>query len=293
MPPNPPLRDQRYTPADPVAALATATERLYAAFEGVAFDPGMARSPGSVSDADLAALAEPVRTLSPALVARFVIKAGTTWGGPDDIRRVLPRALELAADHQLPVDRGLLWAKVRWAGWPDWPTYQVVTVRAFLQAEWGRLLRSDPRPAHLAHRWLRQAASGFDDLGPFLDDWHDALGPLNHPAHHPAATGHLVVLLVGSRLRPDYPQTARDLFPGHPDAAAQLTAWLTGPGTDHELQRAATTLADTSDARRVNVAVERLRRFRAAVEREGPAEPLAAGPATPRILRAVDAPDPD
>ncbi|CAN5797750.1 hypothetical protein BH10ACT1_BH10ACT1_10940 [soil metagenome] len=274
MPSSPPLRESHYRPVDPVAALATATDRLYAAFDGVAFNPVMPRSPGSVSDADLAAIAAPVHTLPPALVARFVLKAGTTWGGPDDIRRVVPRALELAADHQLPIDRGLLWAKVLWAGWPAWPTYQVVTVRAFLQAEWGRLLRSDPRPAHLAHRWLRKAAAGFDDLTPFLSDWHDALGPLNHPAHRRAATGHLVVLLVGSRLRPDHPQTARDLFPGNPDAAAQLTAWLTGPGTGHELERAADALAGTSDARRVNVAVERLGRFRAAVERDGRADDL-------------------
>ncbi|QXC62896.1 hypothetical protein KSP35_08985 [Aquihabitans sp. G128] len=282
MPSSPPLRDSQYRPIDPVAALATATERLYAAFGSVPFNPDMARSPGSVSDADVAALAAPVATLPPALVARFLVKAGTTWGGPDDIRRVLPRALELAADHQLPIDRGLMWAKLSWAGWPDWPTYQVVTTRAFHQAEFGRLLRSDPRPAHLAHRWLRHAAAGFDDLTPFLVDWHDALGPLNHPAHHRAATGHLVVLLVSSHLRPDYPETAQLLFPGRPAAAEQLTDWLSGPGTDHELQRAATALADTSDARRVNVAVERLRRFRAAVEAAAP-----PADADPRHLRSV------
>lgn len=275
-------------PADPVAAVATATERLYTAFAAVAFDPLMAHSPGSVTPTDLTGLGAPVATLDPELVARFLVKAGTTWGGPDDIRRVAPRALELAADHQLPIDRGLLWAKLRWAGWPGWPTYQVVTVRAFLRAEWGRLLRSDPRPAHLAHRWLRHAAYAVGDLDPFLEDWHDALGPLTPPAHHRAATGHLVVLLINSALRPDHPQTADDLFPGRPDAAAQLTGWLTGPGTRHELQRAAVTLADTSDSRRVEVALERLQRFRTAVacaagEPEAPLEPTSeVGPRRPR-----------
>lgn len=269
MSPNPSLHDLHYRPSDPVAELATATSRLYTAFAGARFDPSMTRSPGSVTDAEVAALGGPVGSLPPALLGRFLLKAGTTWGGPEDIRRVAPRALELAADHQLPIDRGLLWAKLRWAGWPDWPTYQVVTARAFLRAEWARLLRSDPRPAHLAHRWLRDAAEGIDDLGPFLDDWHDALGPLTPPPHHRAATGHLVVLLLNSPLRPDHPETARDLFPAHPAAADQLTAWLTGPGTDHELRRAAALLADTSDSRRVAVAVERLQRFRAAVERTG------------------------
>lgn len=267
---NPPsLHDHQYRPVDPVAALATATERLYTAFDGIAFDPAMAHSPGSVTDAEVAALGAPVASLAPELVARFVLKAGTTWGGPDDIRRVAPRALELAADHQLPIDRGLLWAKLRWAGWPDWPTYQAVTVRAFLRAEWGRLLRSAPRPAHLAHRWLHHAAAGVDDLAPLLADWHDALGPLEPPVHHRAATGHLVVLLVGSPLRPDHPHTVGDLFPNHPAAARQLTEWLLGPGTTHQLQRAATALADTTDSRRVAVAGDRLARLCAAVERAG------------------------
>ncbi|MCU1499423.1 MAG: hypothetical protein JWM47_3376 [Acidimicrobiales bacterium] len=261
----PSLHQNPYRPADPVASLATATERLYDAFAAVPFHSHMVRSAGSVTDHEVAALGRPVATLPPSLVARFLLKAGTTWGGPDDIRRITPRALELAADHQLPIDRGLMWAKLRWAGWPDWPTYQVLTVRAFLRAEFGRLVRSDPRPAHLAHPWLRQATSGIADLGPFLDEWHEALGSAGHPSHHRAATGHLVVLLVASRLRPDHPATVHELFPGRPDAAGQLTTWLTGQDTRDALQFAATVLSHTSDARRVEVARERLRRFSAAV----------------------------
>ncbi len=264
---TPSLPDLRSLPADPSAALTTATERLYQAFAALPFDPDMPRSPGSVGADDLAGLAGPVRSLPPAVVGRFLLKAGTTWGGPDDVRRVAPRALELAADHLLPIDRGLLWAKLRWAGWPSWPTYQSVTVRAFLRAEWARLLRADPRPAHLAHRWLRQVADGVDDLSPFLDDWHDALGPLAPPVHHRASTGHLVLLLLNSPLRPDHPHTIRDLVPGHPHAVAQLTDWLTGPGTEHELRRAAVVLAGTNDSRRVAVAVERLLRLQVAVRR--------------------------
>lgn len=264
-----PLHDRQYQPTDPSRQLAVATDRLYTAFESVPFDPAMARA-ASVTDDDLRLLAEPVPTLPAALVARFVLKAGTTWGSPEDFRRVAPRALALAADQELPIDRGLLWAKLRWAGWTEWPTYQAATVREFLRSEWARLLRSAPRPAHVAHRWLRHAADGVDDLTPYLDDWHDALGPLTPPLHHRAATGHLVLMLANSPLRPDLPETAQDLFPGHPAAAAQLTAWLTGPATLPALQRSAELLADTSDARRVKVAVDRLVRFRAAVERRRP-----------------------
>lgn len=250
----------------PGAALAIATERLYAAFASLPFDPTMVRMPG-VSDDDVAALGAPVGSLDPALLSRFILKAGTTWGAPADVRRVAPRALELAANHQLPIDRGLLWAKLRWAGWPEWPTYQVVTVRAFLRAEWIRLLCAEPRPAHLAYRRLSHPADGLGDIREFLADWLETMGPNPPPAHQRAATGHLVVLLIGSPLRPDQPRTATGLFPGNPAAAAQLTAWLTSPHIITSLERSAAALSGTADSRRVALALERLARFRAAVQR--------------------------
>ena len=173
----------------PTVALRTAAQRMYTAFESVPFDPAMFRDPATVTDDDLASIAGPVTDLEPAAVARFVLKAGTTWGRPDDLRRLAPRALELAADQRLPIDRGLLGAKLRWAGWTSWPTYQTATVREFLRCEWARLVRSDPRPTHVAHRWLRYAADGQVDLAPYLAEWHTALDPDTPPPHHRGGHG--------------------------------------------------------------------------------------------------------
>lgn len=261
------LHDRRYDPLDPTASFDAAAAHLYDAFADVAFDPDMAHAP-TVSADEVAALGGAVAELDPALVARFVIRAGTSWGGPDDLRRVAPRALVLAADHALPVDRTVLWEKLRGAGWPGWPDAQVEAVARFLRAEWARLVRSDPRPAHAVHRWLPSASVATHDLGPFLDDWHEALGPLTPPAHQHAAIGHLVALLLDSPLRPDLPETVADLVaPGEDAAAVQLTAWLTGPAVAHQLRRAAEDLADTKDSRRTSLAAERLGRFTAAAAR--------------------------
>ncbi len=174
----------------------------------------MVHAAPTVSDDDVAGCwARRSPTLPPDLVARFVIRAGTTWGGPDDLRRVVPRALVLSADHALPVDRTVLWDKLRWAGWPAWPDREVEAGGRFLRAEWGRLVRSEPRPAHAVHRWLVPTSGATHDLSPFLDDWHEALGPLTPPAHHQAAVGHLVALLLDSPLRPDLPDTVADVIP--------------------------------------------------------------------------------
>jgi hypothetical protein len=260
-----PLDERRYQPEDPATALHAAERRLQAAFAGLAFDPHMAHCPHCVDHFDMAPFGGDLPEVPLKDVARFVLKSGTTWGGPDDLRRLVPVLLPALADNQLPLDRAVVWHKLRWAGWPDWPNDETGAVNGYLLAEWNRLIRSEPRPAHAAHRWLVGAATVIDDLDPLLVAWHDALGPLTPPQHQAAAVGHLVALLTDSPLRPDLPNTVDDLFPHRPDTAAQVTAWLVGPGTAHELQRAVSVHAGTSSARRVGLADERLRRFRAAV----------------------------
>lgn len=231
---------------DPTTELDAASRRLAAAFEPLG----------------------PPATQDPAEVARLLMKAGTTWGRPADVRRLVPLALSLAADDQLAIDRGLLWSKIRWAGWPDWPTYQTLTVREFLRAEWRRLIRSEPRPAHLAHRWLRDATADIDDLEGVLDDWLDAMGPATPLTHRQAATGHLVALVLQSPFRPDVPRSVQDVFPRRPITSAQVRDWLAATRTETVLRAAADALTETTDRKRIALAIERLDRFRAALDRD-------------------------
>ena len=100
---------------------------------------------------------------------------------------------------------------------------------------------------------------------PFPEEAALAMGRVaRYAAWRSQPVGHLVELLTSSPLRPDLPATMVDVFPQNPSVASQVTEFLVGPGTDLELRRAASELATTPSARRINVAVERLRRFRAA-----------------------------
>jgi hypothetical protein len=262
------LTDRRYRPSGEGFSLAPAADALYAAFAEVPIPDAIVACSHCVSTAELDAWCGPVHQLSPALLSTFVRKVGTTWGGAQELMRVTPRVLTLAADHQLTISRSLVWQQYRRAGWLTWPEPQRDAMGRFLLAEFTRLLRAQPRPAHVAHRWLSQVSHGIDDLSGFTTVWHDSMGPLPDPAIRTAAVGHLVELLTSSPLRPDLPATMDDVFAANPEAARQVTEFLCGPGTDLELRRAAAELAGTPPSRRINVAVERLRRFRAAVEQQ-------------------------
>ena len=262
----------RPTLASPTRAFGPAARALVDAFADEPFDPSLPRCSHCVSDLDVASLEGPVATLHPEVVARFVLKAGTTWGAPADLRRLTPRVLLLSADRILAVDRAVVWEKLVWAGWPTWVPTQRQAVERFLLAEWDRLVQSAPRPGGAAHRWLAATASTGGDLRPYLERWGDAIGPLAEPAGQANAVLHLVNLLVLSDLRPDHPRTVNDLFEVSPTSdpppgAVPLTRWLRAATTAHGLERAAEAFVGTVDARRVDLAVERLRRFRAATTR--------------------------
>ncbi len=261
---SPALADRSYRPSPQGFSLEPAARALYAAFAPIPSTLRVPHCTHCVSDSDVADLQARPSTLAPDPVSRFVRKTGTTWGGTSELRRVTPRILTLAADHRLNVSRSLVWQQLRAAGWTEWPEAEVDAVGRFLLAEFTRLLRVPPRPAHVAHRWLAQVSAGIDDLSGFLTVWHDSMGPLPDPSIQVTAVGHLVELLTSSPLRPDLPATMVDVFPQNPAVASQITGFLMGPGTDLDLRRAASELSATPAARRINVAVERLRRFRAA-----------------------------
>ena len=176
--------------------------------------------------------------LPPELVSRFVRKFGTTWGTTDDLRRVTPRVLTLAADHRLSISRSLIWQQLRAAQWTTWPSAEVDAIGRFLLAEFTRLLRVPPRPAHVAHRWLAQVSAG--DRRHLRASSRSGTTPsarCRTPKVQRTAVGHLVELLTSSPLRPDLPATMVDVFPSNARGRRAAHHFLTGPGTDLDLRR--------------------------------------------------------
>ncbi|WP_017585706.1 hypothetical protein [Nocardiopsis ganjiahuensis] len=110
-------------------------------------------------------LGAPLRELDAERLRRFAHKALNTWGDVDDLRHFLPRLLELA----LRGDGDLhgLFAKLRQAGWTEWPEDEREALRACLAVWWEHGLSGEDR----ADAPLGTLAEAGDDLGPYLDSW--------------------------------------------------------------------------------------------------------------------------
>ena len=224
-----------------------------------------ARTACPTADVDGARTARSPRS-RPSWCSRFVRKFGTTWGTTDDLRRVTPRVLTLAADHRLDISRSLVWQQLRAARWTTWPA--------------GRGRRHRPLPAGRVHPAAARAAPPGPRRPPVAGPGvrrhrrhlrasspcgttPSARSPTRRSSSPPSATWWSCSRRA--RCAPTCPPPWPTCFPHNPRAAEQLadvphrtrapTSTCAAPPTQ---------LAGTPSARRANVAVERLRRFRSA-----------------------------
>ena len=223
------------THGHPEHLLELALERVYAAFAPHSLGGAMQVWRPDVTAGDVAALSGPRREVTPEAIDRWLPHAVTTWGTADDLRALLPRALELFAAGRLTTSPEVLFTKVRLAGVATWTVEEQAAVEDLITAVWLATLVTHPSATgHPAWRLLVGLAELGDELSPFLDDWLLMLGsaaPERATARH-----HLqdLVAAVG-RQRAIGDGIAGLFWSPHPDEVARLEIWLASPFTTSQL----------------------------------------------------------
>lgn len=226
------------------------------------FRPGMPACNHCVSDADLRTLSlTPGRIPRPAL-DRYVTKSLTTWGEAADLKRLLPEILTRLCDGRLAPPDALVGARLRRAGWLEWPAAETPAVRRTLRAAWLSTLATAPAEgrAPVTER-LGLITAAENDLGPYLELWEDRLESPGNPNARLAAVLHLADLLsplaLGGRRR-----LSRGFPLARRGVVAQLDHWLRQPIVIQRLAHAADSLAGTPQGDAVSQARQGLARLR-------------------------------
>ncbi len=124
--------------------MAAALETLYSVFSGYPLARKIKGCPCCVSDEDKTLLhIRPLRELTAEDLSRYAFKALTTWGTENDFKHFLPRLLELAADpYDLSgeIDVEVLFGKLSYAKWRNWPLEEQQAVGLYFSALWQWLL---------------------------------------------------------------------------------------------------------------------------------------------------------
>lgn len=215
-----------------------------------------------VSDHDLRALGQAPGHIAEDLLARYMTKAVITWGDAVDMKRLLPEILTRLCDGRLSTPEALVGARLRRAGWVDWPAAETPAVRRTLRAAWQITLATAPGPGRVpASQRLALIASAETELAPYLDLWEDRLEAAGDPDARLAAVLHLADLLApladGGRrnLARAFPLARRSVV-------SQLDQWLRQPLVIRRLAHAADALSSTPQGPVVDRARKGLARLR-------------------------------
>jgi hypothetical protein len=153
--------------------VALAIGRLYRAFEEHRLGSSMTVRRADVTAEDVLALAQPLRSLEPAPLDKWLPHAATTWGTVEDLKALLPRVLELFAVGRLGSTPEVLFGKLAQLDVGEWPPPERGAIDDLLAAVWlATLARHPARIGYPAWRVLAALAELGNPLTHYLDDWH-------------------------------------------------------------------------------------------------------------------------
>jgi hypothetical protein len=152
--------------------LIEAVQELYQVFKSHQSRRHPEGCPCCVSDADKRGLlSKPLEKLTSDGLNLFARKVITTWGTVEDLKRFLPRLLELLVTNDfLPFECEALFGKLRLGEWQSWPAEEQRAIEEFLNAVWMDCLANEAGTV-----WLDELLCGLGnavrDITPYLQGW--------------------------------------------------------------------------------------------------------------------------
>jgi hypothetical protein len=115
--------------------VSQAISGLYEAFHRRGGAPVVSGCPCCTDEGEFDTLAVmPLRELSAIALERYARKAMTTVGHADTFRYFLPRIIELAVAGAFQVEREIIFGKLRYGGWAEWPDAERNAIQVFSRA---------------------------------------------------------------------------------------------------------------------------------------------------------------
>ena len=117
--------------------LEIAIKELYQTFSIYLLKGNIEGCPCCVSNSDKSNLhSKPLKNLIGEDLSRFTFKAMSIFGDVDDFKHFLPRILELSVNDELEVDEFIVFGKLDYGKWNDWPINEQESTRELLLQWW-------------------------------------------------------------------------------------------------------------------------------------------------------------
>lgn len=178
----------------------------------------------------------PLRELSLDDLDRYAYKAMTTWGEVKHFKHFVPRLFEIAAEVPEGFDLEVLFGKLAYAHWQEWPAVERDCVERYLHAFWMFTIQ-EPPTAECDDRIdtvLCAVGNACPSVQPFLDEWlKSTTAAAVRQLAQWISINYLPIATKG-RLRSAY-------WNGHAPVQIEIIAWLrTREVYEHVARREAT-----------------------------------------------------
>ncbi len=116
--------------------------------------------------------ARPLRELSAEDLEAYSWSALLTWGNEVDFKHFLPRLFEIIPDADTPgwADTAVIFAKLHYANWREWPEVEQTAVEHYLSALWIYCITSAD-DAYVIDDVLCGIAHAVNNMAPYLNSW--------------------------------------------------------------------------------------------------------------------------
>ena len=156
--------------------LAEAIDSLYHVFSAYPLAEHVEGCPCGVSASDESEIhSKSLRNITAAEAHRYAFKAMTTWGTTEDFKHFLPRLFELVTVEESitdEIDAEVLFGKLTYAKWQQWPLQEQKAVKDYLDALWLFLLSRSPEAVTL-DSFMCAYGQAMADLAPYLEVWEN------------------------------------------------------------------------------------------------------------------------
>lgn len=101
-------------------------------------------------------------------LGRYSGKAITTWGTVEDFKHFLPRIYELVAEYNSPYEEFVIFNKLKYGEWQNWPEVETQALKAYFRALWKFVLEGEE--AYFQDYFIA-IASIYTEFEELLFDW--------------------------------------------------------------------------------------------------------------------------
>ncbi|MDO5981745.1 hypothetical protein [Flavivirga spongiicola] len=148
---------------------------LYEIFGKYLANPNMEGTSADLNKNNELLFSKPLTELTQDDLSHFAGSSMTTWGNSNDYKHFLPRILDLTAEIKTPYEIWIVFDKLNYAGWNNWPQIEQDVIYEFMIALWESIINEESEISEWDFRdYFSTIAHFYPNFSDLLNIWSES-----------------------------------------------------------------------------------------------------------------------